>query len=77
VSRNVLVLVVALGGLRDPCGTDTSTVGVNAACTRTKDCDDGLDCVGGVCTPADAGAAADGAGDSNDAGAVDGNAADH
>jgi len=72
----VLLLVVALGAMRDPCGTDTSTVGVNAACTRTKDCDEGLSCVGGVCSPPDSGAPADGSLDSNEAGA-DGNTADH
>jgi hypothetical protein len=77
VSRHALLLVVALGSLRDPCGTDTSPVGVNAACTRTSDCDDGLSCVGGVCTPPDAGAPADGgASDSNDSSATDGNTAD-
>jgi hypothetical protein len=68
------MVVVALVALRDPCGTDTSPVGVNAACTRTSDCESGLSCVGGVCSPPDAGAP-DGGGDANDSGA-DGNAAD-
>lgn len=77
MSRNVLLLVVLLGSLRDPCGTDTSTEGVNAACTRTSDCDNGLTCQGGVCTPPDAGAPAEGAADSNDSSATDGNAAEH
>jgi hypothetical protein len=77
VSRHALLLVVALGALRGPCETDTSTDGVNSACTRTSDCDNGLSCVGGVCSPPDAGVPVDGAADSNDAGGTDGNAADH
>ena len=79
MSRYALLLVLevfALAGLRDPCGTDTSPVGVNAACTRTKDCDNGLTCVGGVCSPPDAGAMESGGGDANESGAADGNAAD-
>ena len=74
MSRHALLLVVALVALRDPCGTDTSPVGVNAACTRTTDCESGLTCVGGVCSPPDAGVP-DGGSDANDSGA-DGNAAD-
>jgi hypothetical protein len=78
VSRNVLLLVVALGALRDPCGTDTTAAGVNGPCTRTKDCQDGLSCVEGVCSPPDAGVADSGS-DATDSGtpdAPDGSAAD-
>jgi hypothetical protein len=74
VSRHAILLVVALSALRDPCGTDTSPEGVNAACTRTKDCQSGLTCIGGVCSLPDAGTPDSGS-DANDAGA-DGNAAD-
>ena len=75
MSRHALLLVVALAALRDPCGTDTSPVGVNAACTRTTDCESGLSCVGGVCLLPDAGVPDSGS-DANESGAVDGNAAD-
>jgi hypothetical protein len=78
VTRYALLLVVAVfafAARRDPCGTDTSQVGVNGACTRTKDCDDGLSCVGGVCLPQEAGAVEAGI-DASDAGTTDGNAAD-
>ncbi len=34
---------------------DNVTVGLNAACTRTKDCQPGLACASGVCTPEDSG----------------------
>ncbi|HEY3817366.1 MAG TPA: hypothetical protein VGL81_09360 [Polyangiaceae bacterium] len=71
MSRHALLLVAAVVG----CSTDASTVGVNGACTRTTDCDPGLSCVGGVCSPSDAGPS-DGGRDANDSGAADGNAAD-
>lgn len=71
MSRHALLLVFALVA----CSTDTSTVAVNGACTRTKDCDPGLSCVGGVCSPADTGSPDSGS-DANDSGAADGNAAD-
>lgn len=71
----LLVAVVAFAARRDPCGTDTSQVGLNGACTRNKDCDDGLSCVAGVCSMPDAGVPEGGA-DASDSGAVDGNAAD-
>ncbi len=75
MTRKVLLLVVALGALRDPCGTDSGALGVNAPCTRSKDCENGLSCVDGVCSPGDAGApeAGQDAGDaaSSDGGAVD------
>lgn len=74
MSCRALLLVVAVVTIAG-CSTDTSTVGVNAACTRTKDCDTGLSCVGGVCSPADA-ALPDSGSDANDSGAVDGNATD-
>ena len=73
MSRHALLLVVALAALRDPCGTDASPEGVNAACTRTKDCQSGLTCIGGVCSMPDGGTPDSGS-DANDAG--DGNAAD-
>ena len=72
---SVVAAVFALAARRDPCGTDTSPAGVNAACTRTKDCEVGLSCVGGVCSPPDAGVTESGS-DANDSGAADGNAAD-
>jgi hypothetical protein len=76
VSRHALLVAVALAALRDPCGTDTSQVGVNAACTRTSDCESGLTCIGGVCSPPDAEAGtSDGGADVNDAG-TDGHPAD-
>jgi hypothetical protein len=55
VLRNAFVLGVAGLSLlaRDPgCGggVDSPSSGVNAPCTRDKDCADGLRCVEGVCT---------------------------
>jgi hypothetical protein len=75
VSRTALLLVVALGALRDPCGTEAIPAGINGACTRTKDCQEGLSCVAGVCSLPDAGATESG-GDASEAGAGDGSAAD-
>ncbi|MGD0528918.1 MAG: hypothetical protein ABSE49_27520 [Polyangiaceae bacterium] len=75
MSRSALLVVLALAALRDPCGTDTSQVGVNAACTRTSDCESGLACVGGVCSLPDEGTTPDAGGDANDSGG-DGHAAD-
>ena len=66
-----LVLLAALVH----CGTDASTVGLNAPCTRTSDCDDGLTCLGGVCSLPDAGVP-DGSSDASDAGDADGHPAD-
>ena len=60
--RNVVAYgVVSLGALalgRDPgCGgADSPSSGVNAPCTRSKDCSGGLVCMEGVCTERDAGA---------------------
>lgn len=71
-----MLLVVALGALRDPCGGSGSPTGLNSACTRTKDCDNGLECIEGQCTAPDAGMAPDARGDVIDAGGPDGSAAD-
>jgi len=76
VSRGTLLMVLVLGALRDPCGTDTSTVGLNAPCTRSSDCENGLACLGGVCTPTESGVASDGGSDANDASARDGDTAE-
>ena len=60
--RNVVAYgVVSLGALalgRDPgCGgADSPSSGVNAPCTRSKDCSNDLVCAEGVCTEADSGA---------------------
>jgi hypothetical protein len=52
VSRTALLGVLALfGAAREQCGTDTSTVGVNAPCERSSDCDKDLACVAGLCAP--------------------------
>jgi hypothetical protein len=75
VTRKALLLVVSLGALRDPCGTDTSPFGLNAPCTRGSDCEKDLSCVGGVCSPSDAGVRDTGI-DASDAGTVDGGATD-
>ena len=62
--RNVVAYgVVSLGALalgRDPgCGgSDSPESGVNAPCTRTKDCSGNLVCTEGVCAAADSGAGA-------------------
>jgi hypothetical protein len=61
VLRNVVAYgVVSLGALafgRDPgCGgSESPSSGVNAPCTRTKDCSGHLVCTEGVCTEADSG----------------------
>jgi hypothetical protein len=57
VSAATIVLVASAAGLMLACASEASvTVGVNAACTRTKDCQAGLACTGGVCMPEDSGA---------------------
>jgi len=67
-----VLLVVALGALRDPCGGSGSPTGLNSACTRTQDCDNGLECIEGQCTPPDAGMPpTDARGDVIDAGGPD------
>jgi hypothetical protein len=68
VLRNVVAYgIISLGALalgREPgCGgSESPSSGVNAPCTRSKDCNQGLLCTEGVCaepdsgvTPADAG----------------------
>jgi hypothetical protein len=71
-----VLLVVALGALRDPCGGSGSPTGLNSACTRTKDCDNGLECIEGQCSVPDAGMPMDARGDAFDAGGLDASAAD-
>jgi len=53
----VMSIAVSLGLARDPgCGgADSPSSGLNAPCTRTKDCSAGLVCAEGVCTEPDAG----------------------
>jgi hypothetical protein len=63
VTRSALFLAVALGMMREPCGTDTSAAGLYAPCTRTKDCASGLTCIAGAC------AANDGGGEGGEGGA--------
>lgn len=77
MSRTALLfVVVALGALRDPCGTDTVGAGVNGPCTRSKDCADGLSCLMGVCTSPDASVIdAAGGSDAIDSAVLDGSAA--
>jgi hypothetical protein len=60
-----LAFASAVAIARDPScgGTDSPASGVNAPCTRDKDCADGLSCEHGVCTQGDAGAAPDAQGD--------------
>ena len=59
--RNVVAYgVISIGALalgRDPgCGgADSPSSGVNAPCTRSKDCTGGLVCAEGVCTEPDSG----------------------
>lgn len=76
MNRAVLLFVVALGALRDPCGTDTTGAGVNGPCTRSSDCQPGLACLEGVCTSPDAGDSDAGVGNASDAGGRDGRGAD-
>jgi hypothetical protein len=61
-ARNAMLFVSLLGiaGLRGPgCGGDDHEHGVNAPCTRPKDCAPPLLCVSGVCEEPDADAAPD------------------
>jgi hypothetical protein len=64
-TAGALALASLLGA--PSCGTRGDRRGEGDACTRSRDCDDGLVCVGGECrvpadgaVPADAAAAADG-----------------
>jgi hypothetical protein len=71
VSRAALLFtVVTLGAIREPCGTETTLVGVNAPCQRSTDCDKGLSCVGGTCVLPDGGPK-DGDGPARDARTTD------
>jgi hypothetical protein len=56
VGRTALLLAVLLGALGNPCEAGTMAAGVNAPCTRTKDCAWGLQCLQGTCTSVDGGA---------------------
>jgi hypothetical protein len=47
------------------CGSDESAKGINAACTRSSDCDNGLSCLNGLCEPPDAGVQPDAGSDTN------------
>jgi hypothetical protein len=62
--------VVTFGAVRDPCGTDTTLVGLNAPCQRSTDCQKGLSCIAGTCASPDGGEPGD------DGGSSDGNASD-
>ncbi len=73
--HKALILAVAPGVSRDPggCNTETTGGGVNAPCTRDKDCSAGLSCTSGVCVEPDSGAppppvdaGGDASGDAND-----------
>lgn len=69
MGKGTLLVVSALVSLLDPCGTGGASAGLNGACTRTSDCEPGLSCVGGVCSPPDAQTAGEGGSDgSADAG---------
>jgi hypothetical protein len=70
VRSTTLTLLIVLGAVHQvACGTDTPADGQNAPCTRTRDCVDGLQCLGGFCDNGDAGVA-DGA-TNGDAGSPD------
>jgi hypothetical protein len=56
-SVRLWVVVVALQALG--CGKDTPADGIDAPCTRTRDCLDGLLCKGGFCDAADGGVSGD------------------
>jgi hypothetical protein len=72
--RNGVAAIVA--AIVAACGSNSSSSGVGAPCTRTSDCQSGLSCgADGVCTVPDAGAPLREAG-GVDAGALDGRSAD-
>ena len=55
--RHALALSLAVGLLHDPsCGgsDEGAASGVNAPCTRDRDCKERLRCAQGVCEPQDA-----------------------
>lgn len=56
----LFVSLLGVAGLRDPgCGGDDVEHGVNAPCTRAKDCTPPLLCVSGACEEAAADAGSD------------------
>lgn len=60
VRAKTWIVCAVLGASPAACGTETASEGINAPCTRTTDCVDGLQCLGGFCDFADAGAPLDG-----------------
>jgi hypothetical protein len=59
-SAAVFAAVFFVGLARDPgCGADDKPSGVNGPCTRSKDCNAGLECSEGVCTQPDGGETGD------------------
>lgn len=59
-----LVVGVLLAAHDPSCGgTDTTAGGVNAPCTRDRDCRDGLECNKGVCVDRNASDAGDASSD--------------
>ncbi len=55
--RTSSLLIAAITGLQvqaGGCGVTQTDKGLNAPCTRTKDCDEGLVCLDGVCQMPDA-----------------------
>jgi hypothetical protein len=57
VGHKALLLAVVLGMPADlSCGTDTQSVGPNGPCQRNSDCENGLECNGGLCVSPDASA---------------------
>ena len=53
-AAKLLVVVLGAAGVA-ACGNNDALKGVNAACTRSSDCQGGLSCVDGLCEPPDAG----------------------
>jgi hypothetical protein len=63
----LIALARNLGG----CGVDSKSGGVNAPCTRAKDCNENLVCQGGACIDLDASTGDGGGGDASDTGLSD------
>jgi hypothetical protein len=60
------ILIVVLGvACVGACGNDDALKGINAACTRSSDCQGGLSCINGLCEPPDAGEPADSGSDTS------------
>jgi hypothetical protein len=56
VSSAATWLVVVVGAIGvAACGNNEALKGINAACTRSTDCQGGLSCINGLCEPPDAG----------------------